>query len=489
MGPEARGRSYLEEHAQYRSSALPAPPPVNGHATIDSIVEAAIPNTNGTGKETAPRVVPLPVAPIHGVPLGGNGGRKHVVAEAGTSHALSHAGCQAAPESAEDGDGEQRKIVATIFYKGREVRHTASPDSRSPSPNGEVPILGKEVPKPAPVSSGDANPLEPEPADESEPLSHLYGSFVSPLCITSFLALLSSLPLPRGYTHISSSHKCLDVPAPGQPRVVELTFSPAPDPRYLSLEDLRKHELVYRFEREWNVDVVLQYDAPERRYPRLVVFDMDSTLIEQEVIDLIAASLGPAVEAEVSNITERAMRGELDFEASLRARAKLLNGVDGDIFEKLKEVLRVTNGVPETIRALKRMGTRTAVLSGGFIPLTSWLAKRLGIDYAFANTLIVSSETEKLTGELEGIIVDSTQKAKYLLEIAERENVDLSQVLAVGDGANDLKMMKEASLGVAWNAKPRVQMEADACLNGSSMTDLLFLMGLTRDEITALSRQ
>lgn len=340
-------------------------------------------------------------------------------------------------------------------------------------------------PKGAPTTNPNAFPLEPEPVDESEPLDHLYGSYISPLCLTSFLAMLSSLPLPKGYSHITSSHKCLDVPVAEHARVVELTFSPAPDPQYITLEDLRKHELLYRFEREWNVDVILQYDTPTRRYPRLVVFDMDSTLIRQEVIDMIAASIG--VEAEVSAITERAMQGELDFEASLRARAKLLKGVSGNIFEELKTVLEVTAGVPKLLKVLKRMGVKTAVLSGGFIPLTSHLAEQLGINYAFANTLITSSETNTLTGELEGTIVDAKQKALHLVDIAAKECISRDQVIAVGDGANDLLMMKEAAMGVAWNAKPRVQMEASARLNGESMVDLLHLFGLTSEEIEVLA--
>jgi phosphoserine phosphatase len=300
--------------------------------------------------------------------------------------------------------------------------------------------------------------------------------------LTSFLHLISSLPSRQGSAALSSSHRCLDNPS--HPTIVELTVSPTPDPAYLTLSDLRKHELIYRFEREWNVDVILQADTVLRRYPRLVVLDMDSTLIEQEVIDLIAASIG--VEDQVSAITARAMNGELDFSASLRERAKLLKGVDANIFTKLRSVITPTKGARQLIRALKRMGVKTAVLSGGFIPLTQWLADELGIDYAFANTLTSDPETGKLTGEVTGTIVNAERKRDLLLEIAQKEKVALEQVVAVGDGANDLLMMGAAGLGVAFNAKPVVQMEAEARLNGESLLDLLHIFGLTAEEVEVL---
>jgi len=244
--------------------------------------------------------------------------------------------------------------------------------------------------------------------------------------------------------------------------------------------------LIYRFEREWNVDVILQADTVLRRYPRLVVFDMDSTLIEQEVIDLIAASIG--VEDKVSAITARAMNGELDFSSSFKERVKLLKGVEADIFTKLRTVITPTKGVKELIRGLKRMGVKTAVFSGGFIPLTQWLADHLGLDYAFANTIASDPATNLLTGEVVGTIVNAERKRDLMLEIAEKEKVPLEQVIAVGDGANDLLMMKAAGLGVAWNAKPLVQMEAEARLNGDSLLDLLHIFGLTAEEVQTLIR-
>ncbi len=188
----------------------------------------------------------------------------------------------------------------------------------------------------------------------------------------------------------------------------------------------------------------------------------------------------------MSAITARAMNGELDFAASLRERVALLAGVDADIFTGLRSVITPTKGAKELIRALARLGVKTAVLSGGFIPLTQWLADELGIDYAYANTL--GSADGKLTGQVSGPIVDAKRKAALLLDIAAKHQIDLSQVMAVGDGANDLLMMREAALGVAFNAKPRVQLEAAARLNGESLLDFLFLLGFTEEEVGVLVR-
>jgi phosphoserine phosphatase len=253
-----------------------------------------------------------------------------------------------------------------------------------------------------------------------------------------------------------------------------------------SLESLRRDETISRFEREWNVEVVFQRSSIHRRYKRLAIFDMDSTLIQQEVIDEIAALIG--VEAEVSAITARAMNGELDFEASLRQRCALLKGVPGDLWDRLKSKITLNNGVKELIIVLKRLGFKTGVLSGGFTPLTGWLAGQLGLDYAFANHLVLSEDGQSLTGELVGEIVHAERKRQHVLDIAAKEGVLLDQVLVVGDGANDLPMMGVAGLGVAFNAKAKVQLQAPARLNRSSMLDVLFLLGISREEMNELLR-
>ncbi|CAL3968019.1 hypothetical protein PZA11_006934 [Diplocarpon coronariae] len=457
LGSGMRTGSYLQEHQQYR------PPQQDGHQGIDSIVEG-VQNTR-----LEPR---RPIHSFNGVP---DVKSPPKIVDSGLNHTLSHTNCQPAAGTHSD------RLVATIIYKTRAPRATITdyPPGRSPSP------LAKNSralpPNLAPVRSLSDFPLEPPPPDP-EPLDHLYGSYISPLCLTSFLHLVTSLPTRQGSEILTSSHRCLD--NPDHPSIVELTLSPTPDPAYLTLEDLRRHELIYRFEREWNVDVILQYDTVLRRYPRLVVFDMDSTLIEQEVIDLIAASIG--VEAEVSAITARAMNGELDFSSSFKERVKLLRGVDADIFIQLRTVIKPTKGARELVRALKRMGVKTAIFSGGFMPLTQWLANDLGIDYAFANTVALDPATNHLTGEVVGTIVDAKKKRDLLLEVAAKEKVPLQQVVAVGDGANDLLMLKEAGLGVAWNAKPVVQMEAEARLNGESLLDLLHVFGLTAEDVQTL---
>jgi len=336
----------------------------------------------------------------------------------------------------------------------------------------------------APTTDMNAFPLEP-PTQESDNLDHIYGSYISPLCVTSFLHLMSTFPMPSDADEPHSSHRCLDNQE--TPRVVELTFSPSPSPEFLSLNDLRKHEMIYRFEQEWNVDVNLQRETVFRRHPRLVVFDMDSTLITQEVIDLLADNIKdpPNLAERVAEITHRAMLGDLEFEASFRERVALLKGLPETIFEDLRPVLDVTKGVRKLIAGLKRLGVKTAVLSGGFLPLTSWLAGELGIDYAHANEVVI--EDGKLTGEVKGIIVGKERKRDLLVEIAAKEGISLAQTIAVGDGANDLLMLEKAGLGVAWNAKPRVQMEAGARLNGDSLADLLYLFGLTAEEVDELA--
>lgn len=459
LGSNARSRSYLQEHVQYR------PPQQDSHAGIDSIVESL----SSSHLES-----PKQILPYNGVPSHDNPAK---IVESGLIHTFSHATCQPAPETIRE------RFVATLIYKTKSPRTVISdvPIERIPSPQTSVHSgTSRELPANlAPVRTLSNFPLEPPPPDP-EPLDHLYGSYISPLCLTSFLHLISSLPLSHGAETITSSHRCLDNPE--HPTIVELIFAPIPNPEYLTLQDLRKHELIYRFEREWNVDVVIQPDTILRKYPRLVVFDMDSTLIEQEVIDLIAASKG--LEAEVSAITARAMAGELDFSASFKERVRLLKGVDEDIFVKLRDVVTPTKGAKELVRALKRMGVKTAVVSGGFLPLTQWLASQLGLDYAYANTVEIVDG--KLTGEVSGTIVNAERKRDLLLEIAEKEGIDKKQTVAVGDGANDLLMMDVAGLGVAYDAKPVVQMEAGARLNGGTLLDLLHVFGFSKEEVDVL---
>jgi phosphoserine phosphatase len=463
LGAFRRSSSYLKEHQQYRAPNKP-----ESHYGIDTVVEDL------RGTQLSP---PRRISPFNGVP---SADEPPKIVESGLTHDLSHPNCAPPP-------GKQTsRLIATLFYKSKSPRVTNAISSPSVAAAPKPPSAeSSEIPaNMAPTTDLDAFPLEP-PTAEPEPLDHLYGSYISPLCITSFLHLMSTFPLPPGSDDLNSAHRCLDNLA--HPTVVELTLSPAPSPTYLGLADLRKHELINRFEREWNVDVTLQADSVWRRYPRLVVFDMDSTLITQEVIDLLAASMTerPELAQKVADITHRAMMGELEFEGAFRERVKLLTGLSDNLFTDLQKQLNVTKGVRPLLHALKRLGVKTAVLSGGFLPLTSWLAADLGIDYAYANEVVI--EDGKLTGEVKGKIVGKERKQELLIEIAKKEGIALNQVVAVGDGANDLLMMKSAGLGVAWNAKPLVQMEAGARLNGQTMLDLLYLFGFTREDIELLA--
>ncbi|KAF1971240.1 phosphoserine phosphatase-like protein [Bimuria novae-zelandiae CBS 107.79] len=364
-------------------------------------------------------------------------------------------------------------LIATLFYKSNTSHFFPHPDASPHSPTDALApaSLASLKDGAAPTDKLEAYPLEP-PTPGPNPLDHLYGSYISQSCLTDFVVMLQSI-IPSLPTDATSLH-----PLEGgtTPRVVEARFPSA----NAELETLRRHEQVSRFEREWNLEIVWQADSVHRRYKRLAVFDMDSTLIQQEVIDLIASLIG--VEDQVSKITAAAMNGELDFEASLRARCKLLKGVPSSVWDTLKGRISLNEGVPELIQALKRLGFKTAVLSGGFTPLTGWVAQRLGLDYAFANHLVVSENGKELTGELTGEIVHAEKKRQHVLEIAEKEGISLEQVVCIGDGANDLPMMSVAGLGVAFHAKPKVQMQAPARLNSKSMQDVLYLFGISREE-------
>jgi phosphoserine phosphatase len=373
-------------------------------------------------------------------------------------------------------------LVATLFYKSDSPHYFPHPDLSPRSPNDQIPSASLESLKDgaAPTENLADYPLEP-PTPGPSALDNLYGSYISQSCLTDFAVTLAHI-LPGLEQSIITSKK---LETSKFCRVVEVTF-PLPKTSPIALESLRRDEAISRFEREWNVECVFQADTVYRRYKRLAVFDMDSTLIQQEVIDEIASHIG--VEKEVSAITAAAMNGELDFEASLRARCKLLKGVPSTVFETLKPRITQNEGVKELIIALKRLGFKTAVLSGGFTPLTGWMGEQLRLDYAFANHLVVSEDGKTLTGELTGEIVHAQKKREHVLEIAEKEGILLEQVIAVGDGANDLPMMGVAGLGVAFHAKPKVQMQAPARLNSKSMQDILYLLGISKEEQDVLLR-
>ncbi|MFJ3953103.1 phosphoserine phosphatase SerB [Streptomyces sp. Je 1-4] len=229
------------------------------------------------------------------------------------------------------------------------------------------------------------------------------------------------------------------------------------------------------------VDVAVVAAGLQRRAQRLVVMDVDSTLIQDEVIELFAAHAG--CEAEVAEVTTAAMRGELDFEQSLHARVELLGGLDASVVEAVRKEVRLTPGARTLVRTLKRLGYQVGVVSGGFTQVTDALKEELGLDFASANTLEIVDG--KLTGRVTGPIVDRAGKARLLREFAQQAGVPLAQTVAIGDGANDLDMLNAAGLGVAFNAKPVVREAAHTAVNVPFLDTVLYLLGITRDEVEA----
>ena len=221
------------------------------------------------------------------------------------------------------------------------------------------------------------------------------------------------------------------------------------------------------------VDMVVQRNQRGGAAPRLVCFDMDSTLIKAEVIDELARRHG--VGDEVAEVTERAMRGELDFKASFRERMSKLEGLDESVLANTATELPLMDGVERLMGNLKRLGFRTVILSGGFTYFARYLQERLGFDEIHANELVI--ENGKVTGAVHEPIVDAERKAALLQQIAEREGVALAQTVAVGDGANDLKMLAKAGLGVAFRAKPLVRAEARQAISVAGLDGVLYLLG------------
>ncbi len=249
---------------------------------------------------------------------------------------------------------------------------------------------------------------------------------------------------------------------------IEFSLRGTPDDRSLLQKDLMN------LSTEMGMDFSFQKDDMYRRMRRLICFDMDSTLIQTECIDELAARAG--VGEQVRAITERAMRGEIDFKESFEERVALLKGLDVSVMKEIAENMPITEGVDRLMSVLKRCGYKIAILSGGFTYFGEFLQRRYGIDYVYANELEID-ESGKLTGRYTGEIVDGQRKAELLKLIAQVEKVNLAQTIAVGDGANDLPMISEAGLGIAFHAKPRVVANAQQSLNTMGLDGVLYFLG------------
>ncbi len=234
------------------------------------------------------------------------------------------------------------------------------------------------------------------------------------------------------------------------------------------------HAALLKMSRDLEIDCSFQTDNMYRRMRRLICFDMDSTLIQTEVIDELARAHG--VYEEVAAITEQAMRGEIDFKESFTQRCKLLKGLDVNVMKDIAENLPFTEGVDRLMYVLKKYGYKIAILSGGFTFFGEYIQKKYGIDYVYANELEID-DSGHLTGNYVGEVVDGRRKAELLKLIAQVEKVDLQQTIAVGDGANDLPMLSQAGLGIAFHAKPRVVANAQQSINTIGLDGVLYFLG------------
>lgn len=274
--------------------------------------------------------------------------------------------------------------------------------------------------------------------------------------IDAIKRLTGRIPLEDKKTECTNGRACIEFSVRGNPKNIE-----------------QMQAELMKLSKEMEVDFSFQQDNMYRRMRRLICFDMDSTLIETEVIDELAIKAG--VGDKVKAITESAMRGEIDFNESFKQRVALLKGLDESVMKEIAENLPITEGVDRLMYVLKKYGYKIAILSGGFTYFGHYLQKKYGIDYVYANELEIVDG--KLTGRHLGEIVDGKRKAELLRLIAQVEKVDIAQTIAVGDGANDLPMLGIAGLGIAYHAKPKVVANAKHSVNTIGLDGVLYFLG------------
>ena len=283
--------------------------------------------------------------------------------------------------------------------------------------------------------------------------------------IETITRLTGRIPLDESVTPLTKA--CIEFSVRGTPKDLEKMQAD-----FMSLS------------RKLNYDISLQEDTIYRRSRRLICFDMDSTLIRTEVIDELAEKAG--VGDKVKVITESAMRGEIDFTESFTKRVALLKGLDVSVMREIAENLPITEGLDRLLEVLKRTGYKTAILSGGFTYFGNYLKQKYNFDYVYANELEVGADG-KLTGRYLGDIVDGKRKKELLRLLAQVENINIAQTIAVGDGANDLPMLSEAGLGIAFHAKPKVKAEASQSLSTIGIDGILYFLGFKDSYITPVS--
>ncbi|MFT3715765.1 MAG: phosphoserine phosphatase SerB [Gordonia sp. (in: high G+C Gram-positive bacteria)] len=303
------------------------------------------------------------------------------------------------------------------------------------------------------------------------PSTHAVVVLGSPVSAEAFAAVSAAVAGQRG--NIDSIRGVADYPLTGLELMV--TAGAGDD------ADTRLREALGAVAAGYPIDLAVERGGLARRAKRVIVFDVDSTLIQGEVIEMLAAEAGR--EAEVAAVTEAAMRGELDFAESLHQRVAALAGLDAAVIDQVASSIQLTPGARTTIRTLNRLGYHCGVVSGGFTQVIEPLAAELELDYVKANTLEIVDG--KLTGKVIGDVVDRAGKARCLAEFAASMGVPMEQTVAVGDGANDIDMLSAAGLGIAFNAKPALREVADATLDHPYLDAVLYMLGVTRDEVEA----